>query len=110
MVALRKESVDRNIQQVDHALGAGESLSARRAWIEIELLWGPACHHYVALRKESVDRNRARGFESYSCDVALRKESVDRNCKSLEQIYSLQMSLSARRAWIEIWLSTSWTG
>ena len=35
-VALRKESVDRNIQQVNHAFGAGDgSLSARRAWIEI---------------------------------------------------------------------------
>ena len=34
-VALRKESVDRNVQQVDDAFSAGESLSARRAWIEI---------------------------------------------------------------------------
>ena len=35
MVALRKESVDRNIDQMK-ARGYGvESLSARRAWIEI---------------------------------------------------------------------------
>ena len=57
----------------------------------------------VALRKESVDRN-------YYCDhdtdwiraVALRKESVDRNyaANAVDQI--LPGSLSARRAWIEI--------
>ena len=39
IVALRKESVDRNIQQVNHAFGAGD----------------------VALRKESVDRNSLCG-------------------------------------------------
>ena len=78
-VALRKESVDRNIvhaaqkcvavvalrkESVDRNYGAGKrfcksdwSLSARRAWIEI----GRICELYpggrVALRKESVDRN-----------------------------------------------------
>ena len=34
-VALRKESVDRNIMPDSSAPGAGASLSARRAWIEI---------------------------------------------------------------------------
>ena len=36
-VALRKESVDRNQQNVGQNYIAGESLSARRAWIEIRL-------------------------------------------------------------------------
>ena len=57
-----------------------ESLSARRAWIEII---GPKTrekNRKVALRKESVDRN----FISLTAcckriKVALRKESVDRN-------------------------------
>ena len=50
--------MDRNIQQVDDAFGAG-----------------------VALRKESVDRNQGPGFVRYGVRiVALRKESVDRNC------------------------------
>ena len=34
-VALRKESVDRNLCVVFHAAVASQSLSARRAWIEI---------------------------------------------------------------------------
>ena len=57
-----------------------ESLSARRAWIEIFI--GPLIFNVqpVALRKESVDRNNS--LESKQIDpsvVALRKESVDRN-------------------------------
>ena len=56
-VALRKESVDRNICPVSRLRKLFLSLSARRAWIEIrnaETLNALAC---VALRKESVDRN-----------------------------------------------------
>ena len=34
-VALRKESVDRNEEFCKYADASGESLSARRAWIEI---------------------------------------------------------------------------
>ena len=34
-VALRKESVDRNIHSLSHANDGWKSLSARRAWIEI---------------------------------------------------------------------------
>ena len=56
-VALRKESVDRNLVScIDRAIDI-MSLSARRAWIEIclwDLMGGLSC---VALRKESVDRN-----------------------------------------------------
>ena len=56
------------------------SLSARRAWIEIERLFIPS--HWII--------------------VALRKESVDRNSCYLDNIEITQASLSARRAWIEI--------
>ena len=35
--------------------------------------------------------------------VALRKESVDRNCDSEPVTDKAWASLSARRAWIEIW-------
>ena len=57
----------------------------------------------VALRKESVDRNvRITSVSSGSKHVALRKESVDRN-KRLGLLGWLRvLSLSARRAWIEI--------
>ena len=79
-VALRKESVDRNpylpLAKVRHC----ESLSARRAWIEI----GPL--------------NAACIWVS----VALRKESVDRNIKGNPYLQIGRQSLSARRAWIEI--------
>ena len=57
-VALRKESVDRNIGAILDEKQATRSLSARRAWIEIALLNTQQRHLAVALRKESVDRNR----------------------------------------------------
>ena len=57
-----------------------ESLSARRAWIEIALTINGEPLVSVALRKESVDRNDfARRVPDGACSVALRKESVDRN-------------------------------
>ena len=57
----------------------------------------------VALRKESVDRNdRVFVFCSFLLQVALRKESVDRNVVSDSLPPLKLMSLSARRAWIEM--------
>ena len=55
-VALRKESVDRNVVSVIIP-----------------------CAMAVALRKESVDRNVDNLDGAAAGDVALRKESVDRN-------------------------------
>ena len=81
MVALRKESVDRN---------PGQNL--------VNSVRG-----MVALRKESVDRNaRCRCWVLSDIGVALRKESVDRNTNGgpIMQLYI--WSLSARRAWIEM--------
>ena len=57
-VALRKESVDRNIYTMQVIIIIVESLSARRAWIEITVVGVLATLvTAVALRKESVDRN-----------------------------------------------------
>ena len=56
MVALRKESVDRNV------------------YIILQ-----KTHIVVALRKESVDRNERFQIAVHCVSVALRKESVDRN-------------------------------
>ena len=79
-VALRKESVDRNLNAVQ---------------IVIVVV--------VALRKESVDRNNIRIAPIDSIiDVALRKESVDRNPPVDTSSVKESESLSARRAWIEI--------
>ena len=59
-VALRKESVDRNLL----------SLSSLQRLL-------------VALRKESVDRNWALSNAEHPHGVALRKESVDRNSSTI---------------------------
>ena len=40
IVALRKESVDRNTPPKVQALAVGRSLSARRAWIEMDSQFG----------------------------------------------------------------------
>ena len=57
LVALRKESVDRNSEIPAKCLLCVWSLSARRAWIEIDSAVDSASGTLVALRKESVDRN-----------------------------------------------------
>ena len=57
IVALRKESVDRNRPVVGYLCIVGGSLSARRAWIEIIHTAREGNDNKVALRKESVDRN-----------------------------------------------------
>ena len=80
IVALRKESVDRNMYRMNCHLTDDLSLSARRAWIEIIL----CC--------DSIDEHL----------VALRKESVDRNAGQYTRYVRVLSSLSARRAWIEI--------
>ena len=103
VVALRKESVDRNRLPKKNRSSVGRSLSARRAWIEIRLAdmsaaWNrlslsarrawieisygalAGASEIVALRKESVDRNKqCRNGQNIKRRVALRKESVDRN-------------------------------
>ena len=80
MVALRKESVDRNKMIINCLMVGKRSLSARRAWIEIS----------------SLDSILA------GVNVALRKESVDRNDFPVVPAELTTLSLSARRAWIEI--------
>ena len=79
-VALRKESVDRNVHGFFNF---------------------PICHD-VALRKESVDRNLQAAYVEACQEVALRKESVDRNGIGYGTHIKPVGSLSARRAWIEI--------
>ena len=57
LVALRKESVDRNSHEMSSKEIFRSSLSARRAWIEILTDDVSTGGKIVALRKESVDRN-----------------------------------------------------
>ena len=79
LVALRKESVDRNLIGGVNRVIDIVSLSARRAWIEIEITLQTVLLVSVALRKESVDRNARLKLLAIPLLVALRKESVDRN-------------------------------
>ena len=100
------------------------SLSARRAWREIKYVVKDSDFSGVALRKESVDRNDVETATGLFTSVALRKESVDRNSVPFKPASHLSvalrkesvdrntmrrdfktlglLSLSARRAWIEI--------
>ena len=57
LVALRKESVDRNIWSHTAPYLDNKSLSVRRAWIEMCVAQSLPVLPFVALRKESVDRN-----------------------------------------------------
>ena len=79
LVALRKESVDRNRAKLSPEYFLAWSLSARRAWIEIIDYIIDYVNDAVALRKESVDRNSSAAKADSVSKVALRKESVDRN-------------------------------
>ena len=99
--------MDRNYNIPPDSVLIIESLSARRAWIEILKARTNQNQIYVALRKESVDRNNQNKGEGIVFRaVALRKESVDRNFDFQRHIPPDARSLSARRAWIEI--STPW--
>ena len=49
--------MDRNFCRAAHQAVVNASLSARRAWIEIETIAKANGKEKVALRKESVDRN-----------------------------------------------------
>ena len=51
-----------------------------------------------------MDRNLASLSAVLTELVALRKESVDRNFDAVQIVVVIVESLSARRAWIEIWL------
>ena len=79
-----------------------KSLSARRAWIEIQTAAIDKLDKSVALRKESVDRNYIIKITRDHPHVALRKESVDRNSEINTRRSKKMKSLSARRAWIEM--------
>ena len=79
-VALRKESVDRNVDCGGNQPHRCESLSARRAWIEIS---------YGALAGAS------------EMSLSARRAWIEIVCPLL-MFWLFRPSLSARRAWIEI--------
>ena len=100
-VALRKESVDRNPCIAWQFTERRPSLSARRAWIEIDIPPNLDADHAVALRKESVDRNLLCGQLNMRISLSLsaRRAWIE---IVMQEIAQQRKSLSARRAWIEI--------
>ena len=102
-VALRKESVDRNNILLYHTAKNAQSLSARRAWIEIPIspLQRSGTARSLSARRAWIEIYHING-EYGPPPVALRKESVDRNPGFAKFAYGRIKSLSARRAWIEI--------
>ena len=102
LVALRKESVDRNTMRRDFKMLHLLSLSVRRAWIEIALAPKQNPTQKVALRKESVDRN---GYAGKLVRQQLRSLSARRAWIEIILVRGpgfRPRSLSVRRAWIEI--------
>ena len=101
-VALRKESVDRNLAGMSERLIGSVSLSARRAWIEISRPLRATKYKNVALRKESVDRNIRRCLMSvvFLLSLSARRAWIEMNFFVPFDV--IRPSLSARRAWIEI--------
>ena len=103
VVALRKESVDRNaVAHMPNAVRAG-SLSARRAWIEIcrQGIFAQTFGKSLSARRAWIEIIKL-GNSAMIGGVALRKESVDRNREGYKIKEKDRQSLSARRAWIEI--------
>ena len=94
VVALRKESVDRNVNLRVLDGSKSSSLSARRAWIEINFFVP-----FDVIRPASLSARRAWieipivPVELTTLVVALRKESVDRN-----SIGPLILSVQPRRS------------
>ena len=85
--------MDRNAVTVDRFVYVRQSLSARRAWIEISFSCTCLRAPYVALRKESVDRNSESTLKRGGYAVALRKESVDRNSNSCRVFFDDRVAL-----------------
>ena len=101
-VALRKESVDRNSIALASFRVCITSLSARRAWIEITYVTRlPRAQVSLSARRAWIEIKYVVKDSDFS-GVALRKESVDRNEGDQLQSGRDSQSLSARRAWIEI--------
>ena len=82
--------------------GSLPSLSARRAWIEIETERTLAGRSSVALRKESVDRNKFTSVDNAGDDTSLSARRAWIEISRNVCYQRTDVSLSARRAWIEI--------
>ena len=101
-VALRKESVDRNFRHHSLNLPSSPSLSARRAWIEIEAPTTQDCRHAQSLsaRRAWIEILASRLADMSAASLSARRAWIE-IIDDLEPS-TTRKSLSARRAWIEI--------
>ena len=112
-VALRKESVDRNSETMLPSWARYASLSARRAWIEIQppQLFARPCLSLSARRAwiEIIDDLEPSSTRK---SLSARRAWIEIFCQWY--LVGYFGSLSARRAWIEINLSQTfarrWAG
>ena len=97
LVALRKESVDRNVTRGQLPTPEPPSLSARRAWIEIcpGRIWSTAFAWSLSARRAWIEIRR-RTYQQGEGRVALRKESVDRNISTLAS-YNIIATVALRK-------------
>ena len=86
-----------------------KSLSARRAWIEMQVFQRIAKPFRVALRKESVDRNSIASASFRACTMSLsaRRAWIEIT-GTIGKSNKAMRSLSARRAWIEMRLDVKY--
>ena len=101
-VALRKESVDRNVRLNVLTMLMSESLSARRAWIEIikfvniRLLDGS-----LSARRAWIEIHNGETLNALAClSLSARRAWIE--MRKYHTVDRERASLSARRAWIEI--------
>ena len=95
--------MDRNFDTVQIVVVIVQSLSARRAWIEIKSGLHPLMASLTSLSARRAWIEILAYPDMIICtNVALRKESVDRNYIIKITVCRPAASLSARRAWIEI--------
>ena len=90
------------MSNLKHAKPAEQSLSARRAWIEIKSGLQPLMASLSLSARRAWIEIASEVVTEPLILVALRKESVDRNIMDYLICRSVVLSLSARRAWIEM--------
>ena len=101
-VALRKESVDRNVRLGAYPSVGSASLSARRAWIEIPRQVCLICRvESLSARRAWIEMPKIGSMLVLSLSLSARRAWIE-ICGGVCAKRLALSSLSARRAWIEI--------
>ena len=102
-VALRKESVDRNSNSQRSNQQMFQSLSVRRAWIEMAIRWN-TCEVPTSLSVRRAWIEMMDDFEPSTTrrlSLSVRRAWIEMSWRG-GLVRVLAQSLSARRAWIEM--------